>query len=114
MTLSTWRMMIDDARSINGEPHLLATGRRSVAVLSARRPRPAGSAEGDLVKVSTDAGSVTVPARVGDIADGVVWLPGNSDGVNLSSRPARRTRARAVRVEPVPVGQDVEIEGGAA
>ena len=58
-------MMIDDARSINGEPHLLATGRRSVAVLSAADLERLALTEGDLVKVSTDAGSVTVPARVG-------------------------------------------------
>jgi NADH-quinone oxidoreductase subunit G len=109
MTLATWRMMIDDARSINGEPHLLATGRRSVAVLSAADLTRLSVEEGDLVKLFTDAGSVTVPVRVGDIADGVVWLPGNSDGVNLS-RDLRAHTGTAVRVEPVPVGQDVEVE----
>ena len=38
---------------------------------------------------------MTVPARVGDIADGVVWLPGNSDGVNLARDLKVHTAARS-------------------
>lgn len=84
MVLSTWRMMIDDARAVDGEPHLLATGRRSVAVLSAATLARLSVGEGDLVTVSTDAGTMSVPAQVADIADDVVWLPGNNDGVSLN------------------------------
>jgi NADH-quinone oxidoreductase subunit G len=34
--------------------------------------------EGDPVTVATDHGSITLPAQLADLPDGVVWLPGNS------------------------------------
>lgn len=99
MTLSTWRMMIDDARAVDGEPYLLATGRRPVAVLSAAALARLSAADGDLVTVSTDAGKVTLPARLGDdIADDVVWVPANSDGVSLH-RDLRAFAGSVVQVE---------------
>jgi NADH-quinone oxidoreductase subunit G len=100
--LSSWRMLIDDSRGNDGEPYLLATGRQPVAVLSSSALQRLGVSEGDMVTVSTGAGSVTVPTRVGDIADDVVWLPSNSDGVNL----VRDLRALA--------GSVVRVEGGAS
>jgi NADH-quinone oxidoreductase subunit G len=96
--LSTWRTLIDDARAVDGEPHLAATGRRPVAVLSAAEVRRLGVGPDDLVRVSTDAASVSVPVVVGDIDDQTVWLPANNGGVRLH----RDLRARAgsiVRVE---------------
>jgi NADH-quinone oxidoreductase subunit G len=36
--------------------------------------------DGDKVTVGTTAGSVTVPAEIVPMADGVVWLPTNSPG----------------------------------
>jgi NADH-quinone oxidoreductase subunit G len=100
--LSTWRMLVDDSRANDAEPYLLATGRQPVAVLSSAALLRLGVAEGDMVTVSTDAGSVAVPTRSGDIADDVVWLPANSDGVNV----ARDLRAFA--------GSMVRVEGGAS
>ena len=95
-------MLVDDSRGNDGEAYLLATGRQPVAVLSSAALQRLGVADGDMVTVATDAGSVTVPTRAGDIADDVVWLPGNSDGVNL----VRDLRALA--------GSVVRVEGGAA
>jgi NADH-quinone oxidoreductase subunit G len=100
--LSTWRMLIDDSRGNDGEPYLLATGRQPVAVLSSAALARLGVAEGDSVTVSTAVGSVTVPTSAGDIDDDVVWLPANSDGVNV----VRDLRAFA--------GSLVQVEGGAA
>ena len=51
--------------------------------MSAATLEALGVAEGHAVTVSTASGSVVVPAAVGDIDDGVVWLPANSAGVNL-------------------------------
>ena len=96
--LSTWRTLIDDARAIDGEPHLAATGRRPVAVLSAAAVQRLGLGPEDRVRVSTDAASVSVPIAIGDIGDDTIWLPANSGGVSLH----RDLRARAgsiVRVE---------------
>jgi NADH-quinone oxidoreductase subunit G len=100
--LSTWRMLIDDSRGSDGEPYLLATGRQPVAVLSSSALARLGVAEGDSVTVSTTAGSVTLPTAAGDIADDVVWLPANSDGVSV----IRDLRASA--------GSLVRVEGGAS
>jgi NADH-quinone oxidoreductase subunit G len=101
-TVSTWRMLVDDSRGNDGEAYLLATGRQPVAVLSSAALQLLGVADGDMVTVATDAGSVTLPTRVGDIADDVVWLPANSDGVNV----VRDLRALA--------GSVVRVEGGTA
>jgi NADH-quinone oxidoreductase subunit G len=38
---------------------------------------------GTFVTVSTEAGSVTLPAEVADLPDGVVWAPANSGGTAL-------------------------------
>jgi NADH-quinone oxidoreductase subunit G len=100
--LSSWRMLIDDSRANDGEPYLLATGRQPVVVLSPAALTRLGVAEGDSVTVSTKAASVTLPTRAADIADDVVWLPANSDGVNV----VRDLRASA--------GSVVSVEGGAA
>jgi NADH-quinone oxidoreductase subunit G len=37
-------------------------------------------AAGELVTVSTDAGSLSLPLVVTDLPDGVVWLPTNQSG----------------------------------
>jgi NADH-quinone oxidoreductase subunit G len=38
---------------------------------------------GSQVTVTGDRGSVTVPVRVADIGDDVIWLPANSTGHGL-------------------------------
>jgi NADH-quinone oxidoreductase subunit G len=78
--LSTWQQMIDAGRLQEGEPYLAATARPVVAKLSAATAAAAGVADGDKVTVATAIGSVTVPAEITAIADGVVWLPTNSPG----------------------------------
>ena len=77
--LASWHQLLDSGSLQSDEPHLAATAREAVAVLSAS----AAAAMGGTVKVSTDAGSVTVPVVAGDIADGVVWLPTKSAGCDI-------------------------------
>jgi len=43
-----------------------------------------GVADGDPVTVSTGRGAITLPAQLGDLADGVVWLPMNSPGSTVT------------------------------
>jgi NADH-quinone oxidoreductase subunit G len=81
--LSTWRTLIDSSRSVDGEPYLVATGRQATAVLSASALERLGVAPGGSVSVSTDRGSIDLPATVGDLADDVVWVPTSSDGVHV-------------------------------
>jgi NADH-quinone oxidoreductase subunit G len=74
--LSTWRQLIDNGTLQDGEPHLKGTQRKPVARLSAKTAEGLGAS----VKVSTERGAITLPIEVADLPDGVVWLPGNSDG----------------------------------
>ncbi len=75
--LGTWRMALDDSRSLDGEPFLSATARTPVARLSPRTALAAGIT--GLVTVANDRGSITLPVVVeAAMTDGVVWLPTKS------------------------------------
>ncbi|ANN20919.1 NADH-quinone oxidoreductase subunit G [Amycolatopsis orientalis] len=74
--LATWRQLIDNGSLQDDEPHLKGTQREVVAKLSAKTAEGLGKT----VKVSTERGSITLPVEIADLPDGVVWLPGNSDG----------------------------------
>ncbi|HET6741191.1 MAG TPA: NADH-quinone oxidoreductase subunit G [Kribbella sp.] len=76
--LATWRMLIDDSRACDGEPHLTATARTPVARISLTTARRIGVAAGDELAVSTDAGSIRLPVVITPMTDNVVWLPTNS------------------------------------
>ncbi|MVZ90304.1 NADH-quinone oxidoreductase subunit G [Microbacter sp. ANSKLAB05] len=78
--LATWRMLLDDGRMQDGEPHLAGTARRPVARLSPTTARELGAADGDPVTVSTDRGAITLPLAVTEMPDRVVWVPQNSPG----------------------------------
>jgi NADH-quinone oxidoreductase subunit G len=78
--LTGWRMLLDNGRLQDGEPHLAGTARTPVARLSADTAAEIGAAEGDSVTVSTSRGSITLPLNVTDMPDRVVWLPLNSPG----------------------------------
>jgi NADH-quinone oxidoreductase subunit G len=79
VTLASWKQMLDLGTMQDGDDNLRATARMPVARVSAT----VYDALGPAVTVTGDRGSVTVPAVVADIADDVVWLPGNSFGRGL-------------------------------
>jgi NADH-quinone oxidoreductase subunit G len=64
--LATWRRLVDGASLAVDEPHLAATAIRL------------GVTDGEPATVRTDRGSITAPARLADLPDGVIWLPANS------------------------------------
>jgi NADH-quinone oxidoreductase subunit G len=73
--LATWRLSLDDARALDGEPYLQATARRPVARMSARTAA-AAQLGGSSVTLSTDRGALTFPVEiVPEMIDGVVWVP---------------------------------------
>ncbi|HWD05401.1 MAG TPA: NADH-quinone oxidoreductase subunit G [Amycolatopsis sp.] len=79
--LATWRQLIDNGSLQDDEPHLKATQRPPVARLSAKTAEGLSlPGAGATVRVSTERGAITLPVEVADLPDGVVWLPGNSDG----------------------------------
>jgi len=84
--LACWRMLLDGGRLQDGEPYLAGTARRAVARLSAGTAGEIGAGEGDLVRVSTEYGSIVLPLVVTEIPDRVVWVPMNSPGAPLYER----------------------------
>ena len=78
--LATWRMLLDEGRLQDGEPHLAGTARRPVARMSAGTAAEIGVADGQPVTVSTDRGEITLPLSVTQMPERVVWLPQNSPG----------------------------------
>jgi len=78
--LSTWHHLLDAGRLQDGEPNLAGTARTAAAVMSAATAAEAGAADGGKVTVATDRGEITVPLRIADMPDRVVWLPTNSAG----------------------------------
>jgi NADH-quinone oxidoreductase subunit G len=79
ITLASWKQLLDLGSMQDGDENLRATARMPVARVSATL----FDAVGPAVTVTGDRGSVTVPAVVTDMADDVVWLPGNSFGRGL-------------------------------
>ncbi|BBZ45314.1 NADH-quinone oxidoreductase subunit G [Mycobacterium parmense] len=78
--LTGWRMLLDNGRLQDGEPHLAGTARTPLVRLSADTAAEIGAADGDEVTVSTPRGSITLPLAVTEMPDRVVWLPLNSPG----------------------------------
>jgi NADH-quinone oxidoreductase subunit G len=76
--LATWRMLLDDGRSQDGEPNLADTARPPVARLSSTTATEVGAGPGDLVSVRTDRGSLILPLEITEMPDRVVWVPMNS------------------------------------
>jgi NADH-quinone oxidoreductase subunit G len=76
--LATWRRLLDNGLMQDGEPHLAATARPAVALLSETTAADLGVDLGATVTVSTQRGSITLPVAAADLPPGVVWVPGNS------------------------------------
>jgi NADH-quinone oxidoreductase subunit G len=78
--LTGWRLLLDEGRMQDGEPHLAGTARKPLVRLSADTAAEIGAADGDDVTVSTSRGSITLPLTITDMPDRAVWLPLNSPG----------------------------------
>ena len=101
LRLATWRQMIDDGSLLDGDAYLKATGRAAVALVSPATLAGLGVAAGDSVTVTGDRGTVALPVGTADLPDDVVWLPGNTGGVNVNRDLASP-------------GSPVRVTGGAA
>jgi len=101
LRLATWRQMIDDGSLLDGDAYLKATGRAALALVSPATLAALGVAAGEHVTVTGDRGSVSLPVGTADLADDVVWLPGNTGGVNVNRDLASP-------------GSPVRVTGGAA
>jgi NADH-quinone oxidoreductase subunit G len=81
--ITSWRRLLDLGTLQVGEENLAGTARQTVAVVSVKRAAELGVVDGDLLRVSTAAGSVTLPALIENIHDDAIWAPRNSRGSQL-------------------------------
>ena len=81
--LNSWRRLLDLGTLQKGEENLAGTARQTIAVISAKRAQAMDVADGDLLKISSAQGSVTLAALVEDIHDDALWAPRNSSGSQL-------------------------------
>jgi NADH-quinone oxidoreductase subunit G len=98
--LATWHQLLDAGRLQDGEPYLAGTARRPVALLSAATAAEIGAVDGGTISVTSDAGTITLPLRVDDLPDRVVWLPTRSAGSTVR-RTLRADTGAVVRIAPV-------------
>ncbi|MGB3684542.1 MAG: NADH-quinone oxidoreductase subunit G [Ornithinimicrobium sp.] len=78
--LATWHHLLDAGSMQDGEPFLAGTAPLATARMSAMTAAGIGVADGGHVQVSHGAGAITVPLKVTEMPDRVVWLPTNSVG----------------------------------
>ena len=76
--LTSWRRLLDLGTLQKGEENLAGTARQIVAVISPNRAAAMEIIDGDLLKISTAQGSVTLTALIEDIHDDAIWAPRNS------------------------------------
>ncbi|QDW62523.1 NADH-quinone oxidoreductase subunit G [Oerskovia sp. KBS0722] len=97
--LAGWRLLLDAGRGQDGERFLAGTAKRPVARLSAATAAAADLFEGDVVRVSTDRGSIELPVVITDMVEHVVWLPLGSQGSKVH-RDLGVAPGALVRIEP--------------
>ncbi|MFE9256367.1 NADH-quinone oxidoreductase subunit G [Streptomyces sp. NPDC006879] len=83
--LAGHRMLLDQGRLQDGDEALAGTRHAAVARLSAATAAETGVKEGDALSVTGPSGTVTLPLRITEMPDRVVWAPLNSVGEGLTS-----------------------------
>ena len=97
VVLSSWNLMLGAGALQTNEPHLAGTARKATAVMSAATAAQFGVSMGDSVTLR-GTGSVTLPAVIANMPDGVVWIPENSVGCQLRTLGARAGQTVAMEV----------------
>ena len=78
--LASWRQLLDASSLGVDEPHLAGTARAPEARLNEATAARLGLTEGAPAIVATERGAVSLPVRLADLPDGVVWLPAHAPG----------------------------------
>ncbi len=85
LLLTSWRQLLDLGSLQMGEANLAGTARKAVAYISEGRAAKIGVSEGDLVKISSEQGSINLPVAIAQMSDENIWAPRNSEGSQLIS-----------------------------
>ncbi|MFD8001073.1 NADH-quinone oxidoreductase subunit G [Streptomyces mirabilis] len=83
--LAGHRLLLDQGRLQEGDDALAGTRHAARARVSAATAAEAGVKEGDLLAVTSSAGTVELPLQITEMPDRVVWLPLNSTGGGVAS-----------------------------
>ena len=78
--LATWNQLLGASALQEGEPYLASTAPAPVVRLSADTAAALAVGDGDPVSVSTERGTITLPAMITELPRDVVWVPTNSVG----------------------------------
>ncbi len=117
VVLASWRQLLDDGTLQRDEPALAGTARPPVARLGKETALRLGVADGDRVTLTGPAGSISLPARVTEMPDRVVWVPMRSPGshvrTGLGAGPGAVVRISAGAGDAAGLDAD-DIAGGAA
>ncbi|MGV8976880.1 MAG: NADH-quinone oxidoreductase subunit G [Cellulomonas sp.] len=110
--LATWHQLLDSGHLQDGEAFLAGTAKRPVARISAATAAGLGVADGDLLDVSSDAGTVTLPLALTVMGDHIVWLPTCSPGseVRDTLRIGPGALVRLAAGADLTVGTDSEVQ----
>lgn len=85
--LASWKLMLDAGALQANEPNLARTARRPVALLSQSTATSEGI--GEFIKITGKTGDIVLETAIVDMPDGVVWVPQNSIGCQISSISSR-------------------------
>lgn len=83
--LASWNLLLGAGALLANEPYMAGTARRANAVISHATAAKFGVATGENITVQGPKGDLTLPVISVDMPDGVIWLPQNSSGCNISS-----------------------------
>lgn len=103
--LASWRLLLDAGRLQDGEQYLAGTAHPAELRLSVATANEIGAAEGESVTVRSMSesiqGSITLPLRITEMPDRVVWVPMRSAGSEVHQQlgPAL---GQVVRIEVGP------------
>jgi NADH-quinone oxidoreductase subunit G len=84
--LASWRQLLDVATLQRDEPALAGTARQPVARIGKDAARRLGLGDGDRLTVTGPTGSVSLPVRITEMPDQVVWLPMRSPGSEIRAQ----------------------------
>jgi NADH-quinone oxidoreductase subunit G len=94
--LASWRQLLDVGTLQRDEPELAGTAQRPVARLAPEAAARLGVGDGDRLTVTGATGSITLPVRITEMPDRVVWLPMRGPGsevrAELGSAPGSVVR----------------------
>lgn len=100
--LETWRLLLDLGVMQEGDPHLAATARPTVARMASATARAHGidTSTHARVRVEGPSGSIELPVEIDDsMVEGVIWAPMNSEGCRVY-RDLGLGYGHSVRISP--------------